>query len=831
MLWAFAFAQPLFDLLGDNAAFFAIRGSAPIDIVVFALGLVVLPPLVLLTAEGLAGLVHPIVGRGVHLLFVAALTALFALQALDRVTDAAGSSVLVPLAVAVGAGAAAIYATALPVRSALTVLSPAPLVFLMMFLVFSPVSKLVFPGDESARVASVPARSPIVMVTFDQFPLTSLLGADGRIDAERYPNFAALATGGYWFRNTAATSDLTELAIPAILTGIRPAASALPILQDHPRNIFTLLGNSHELRVEEAVTHLCPQELCHVRRPGFSTRLDSLISDLEVVGLHMVLPSDLDDRLPSIAGKWQGFGDEGTDGLESGGGLNSTQRLADLQAFSTRREAFERFVRSVRADSAGRPALHFVHPMVPHFPFEYLPSGRSYGNPKLMLGLDPDLGWVDDRSAVERAYQRHLLQVGFVDALLGRLLRRLRVTRMYDRSLLVVTADHGATFRAGEPLLGWGASTMPDMLPVPLFIKAPGQRHGRTVDAHLQTIDILPTIADLLEVQIPWKVDGHSALAPGANRRTGLLHHPHEEPRPFSFRAFDVDMAEGLRRKIRLFGTGDQSRTLYGVGPHPELLGRLVSDVLSAAPGGLRMTLDQPGLFKVVSTRSRFVPAHVTGELHGSRAEDAHALAIALNGRIAAVTRSVPRLGSDSFGFGSDRSRFSAIVPEASFREGVNRVQVLAISEDDDRLALASLGETRRARAPFSLGDGEIRFSGHRPIRINRGSVEGFVDQTQSVGENVRFEGWALGRRDHNPVDHILAFRGGQLVHADKPDRARPDVARSFKTAPHNLGFGFSLRGELATAAEDVQIFAVSGEIATRLPYLCTPKATQVFAC
>ena len=119
---------------------------------------------------------------------------------------------------------------------------------------------------------------------------------------------------------------------------------------------------------------------------------------------------------------------------------------------------------------------------------------------------------------------------------------------------------------------------MPDMLPVPLFIKAPGQRQGRTVaDAHLQTIDILPTIADLLGVEIPWRVDGHSGLGPGANRRAGLLHHPREEPRRFSFRAFDTHMAEGLRRKLRIHATG-------GSGLHPGLLGRLVSDVPAAEP-------------------------------------------------------------------------------------------------------------------------------------------------------------------------------------------------------------------------------------------------------
>ena len=36
-------------------------------------------------------------------------------------------------------------------------------------------------------------RPPVVIVVFDEFPADTLIGPDGRIDAARYPNFAALA--------------------------------------------------------------------------------------------------------------------------------------------------------------------------------------------------------------------------------------------------------------------------------------------------------------------------------------------------------------------------------------------------------------------------------------------------------------------------------------------------------------------------------------------------------------------------------------------------------------------------------------------------------------
>jgi arylsulfatase A-like enzyme len=57
-----------------------------------------------------------------------------------------------------------------------------------------------------------------------------------------------------------------------------------------------------------------------------------------------------------------------------------------------------------------------------------------------------------------------------------------------------------------------------DVLPVPLFIKEPNQRKGKISDVNAQAIDVLPTIADLLDVPLPWKVDGVSLIGTPATR-------------------------------------------------------------------------------------------------------------------------------------------------------------------------------------------------------------------------------------------------------------------------------------------------------------------------
>ena len=79
---------------------------------------------------------------------------------------------------------------------------------------------------------------------------------------------------------------------------------------------------------------------------------------------------------------------------------------------------------------------------------------------------------------VERAHQRYLLQVGYVDRLIGRVLRR-PAAGLYDRALVVLTADHGVSFRSGSRRAA--RATRRGHARVPLLIKAPGQRRGGTM--------------------------------------------------------------------------------------------------------------------------------------------------------------------------------------------------------------------------------------------------------------------------------------------------------------------------------------------------------------
>ena len=82
------------------------------------------------------------------------------------------------------------------------------------------------PGDEEPA-ESAERRPPVVFLVFDEFPTDTLLRPDGSIDAERFPNFAALAESATYQR--ASREDLASPEVKARVLGeLDPATLTRP---------------------------------------------------------------------------------------------------------------------------------------------------------------------------------------------------------------------------------------------------------------------------------------------------------------------------------------------------------------------------------------------------------------------------------------------------------------------------------------------------------------------------------------------------------------------------------------------------------------------------
>jgi hypothetical protein len=210
-----------------------------------------------------------------------------------------------------------------------------------------------------------------------------------------------------------------------------------------------------------------------------------------------------------------------------------------------------------------------------------------------------------------------------------------------------------------------------------LLIKLPEQQRGRYSDLHVRTIDLLPTIADALDVRIPWPISGRSFLRSDyvPDREVVVFPQGDGPPPPvrMSLAEYERDVSATLAAKQRLFDHG-----IYAIGPQPELVGREAP--AAAAASSLRATIDQPQRLTSVDTRSVFVPSNVTGRLTGAGTRTGLPLAIALNDHIVATGWSAQLEGADNV-------IFSFMIAPRLLHDGHNDARVYLI----DRTRLVPL--------------------------------------------------------------------------------------------------------------------------------------------
>jgi hypothetical protein len=669
VLWTFAVAQPLFDLLKDNPEFFAARGSTGFDIVSFSVLLVALPPALLLLIEFLLGLIRPEAAKAAHVGFIGALVALIAAQALKKSFDAS-DALLIALSLVVGAAAAALWARTEPVRSFLNVLSPVPLVFLLLFLFSGQISELAFPDEAEARSIGGVARAPIVMVLLDELPVNTIVDRHGDVDDERFPGFGELAANATWFKNAYTVYDSTERAQPAIMDGNLPEKDHQPISSDHPNSIFSLFAKTHRMNVDEEATSVCSRDLCTntLVDESYGSRMSSMAEDLGLVWLHVVSPPNIENDLASVSENWGNFGGGGPE-TQPDDDSSPAERKTRANLNRGRPQRFQEWMD--RIEKGRRPALNFKHTLMPHVPWQYLPSGDIYRRSPndAIPGLSQQA--FEDQGQLDVLLQRHVLQTGFADLELQELWKKLRSEGIWDEALIVVAADHGVAFPRARERRRLRRDTAVEIAPIPLFIKAPGQKRAKVDDAYVETIDILPTIFDLLNLDPRVKMDGKSAYSDEVQNRDELrflirnkfdeLHIPAD--------VFARERQAIVDRNQRLFGSGaDGPERLFRTGPHPELIG----EPASAAGAPLDVDLSYAKDYENVDPSSGYVPVHVVGRVNGP---DRHPrdIAVAVNGTIRAVGNTF------TLAVGDEGELVSVMVPESAFRKGRNRVQVLEV--------------------------------------------------------------------------------------------------------------------------------------------------------
>ena len=134
-----------------------------------------------------------------------------------------------------------------------------------------------------------------------------------------------------------------------------------------------------------------------------------------------------------------------------------------------------------------------------------------------VCGLEEDM----PDEAIKRARRAYFGAVSYVDDNVGKLMNVLKECGMDDNTIVIFSADHGDML--GERGLWYKMSWYEGSARVPLLISYPPRFEHTVVSQNVSTLDILPTLVDLvggqMESRLP--IDGHT-LVPQLRGQNGV---------------------------------------------------------------------------------------------------------------------------------------------------------------------------------------------------------------------------------------------------------------------------------------------------------------------
>ncbi len=373
----------------------------------------------------------------------------------------------------------------------------------------------------------------------------------------------------------------------------------------------------------------------------------------------------------------------------------STVNFSDDSVVQYGLPQMRKFVASLQPGTG--PELDFVHIELPHQPWHLLPDLKDNQHLAPQQGASK-LVWQKDAWPAESARRQHLLQVQATDVTLGRITNRLKSIGAWKDSLVVVTADHGVSFRPNEGIRSVtrnkGAGNYTDIMWTPLFFKYPGQSAGVVDDRPAQSIDVLPTIADVIKAKIPWKIDGSSLLDPPRadfprefDQTKGNSFTPPDAIGPEKGQRYLLMDPAGFQDVLKhqtVAPGGEKSLRVYRVGPYGGLVGRSVSE-LPVGPV-TRPTLANVGgvpKYDFIDPDAYIAPWTYLEAIISNLDEDTW-IAVGLNGKIASVGQALPFQGKPT-------GILTTIVAQQFAVKGPNQIKLYAISGSPDAPQLRDL--------------------------------------------------------------------------------------------------------------------------------------------
>ena len=364
----------------------------------------------------------------------------------------------------------------------------------------APLVLSVFAG--SAAAAATPLafapdsqRPSIMWIVSDELQYPLVFDQAGKIRPE-FPNLQALQADSTTYTHAYSAANYTDYAVPSMLTGISDIAAEGPERMQEVRaniGIVPSLASEYSVVMESPIYRFeCDTTDCasvgSAKDSNVVSQYLGFAADTAAIAGRTALSRPFSDAFPSLDGKWRDFWSGGDEFGDNAEGNSVSKAIAGLR----------------RAEQAapGAPIFSFWHTIRTHAPWNVDREGKEIYPSRLPIVEDAHMVGSNKAGTYStpelQSIERRLYANSAIDfdRQLGQLIAELKATGRYDNTIIVLTADHGATMtveadrRVGDTL----EQRWAEVAHVPLMVKDPNQVEPATVVAPRSTGQIARTV-------------------------------------------------------------------------------------------------------------------------------------------------------------------------------------------------------------------------------------------------------------------------------------------------------------------------------------------------
>ena len=176
-------------------------------------------------------------------------------------------------------------------------------------------------------------------------------------------------------------------------------------------------------------------------------------------------------------------------------------------------ETWKDLLKSVAEGAGNKPFFLMANTSLTHAPWQdKLVANGISSNPSDRLAPPTSVDWskipvhpfMPDTEIARKDLARYFAMVQLVDEWVGVIMNSLKEAGLVENTLVIFTPDHGMPYQRGK------VACYPAGTQVPLIIKGPGVAKGLRMDIPVSHVDLMSTILDCLEIDIPLVQHGSS---------------------------------------------------------------------------------------------------------------------------------------------------------------------------------------------------------------------------------------------------------------------------------------------------------------------------------